>query len=349
MLEARLRVALERFELAVELRAQAGEVLGVVGPNGAGKTTLLRALAGLERLAGGEIALDGATLDAPERGIFVPPERRPVALAFQDLRLFPHLSALDNAAFGRRAAGERRAPARARAREWLDRLGAGELAPVRPAALSGGQAQRVALARALAAEPRLLLLDEPLSAIDVGARGALRRELSRHLAAYEGICLLVTHDPVEAAVLADRLCVLEDGRAVQQGTPDEIAVRPRSRYVADFVGVNLFRGRADGLEVALAGGGRLRVAHPAAGDVIAVVHPRAVSLHAARPEGSPQNVWSGVVESLEPAGDCVRVRVAGEPPIVAEVTPAAIASLSLAAGARVWVSLKATEIAVDPD
>jgi molybdate transport system ATP-binding protein len=345
-LVARLELTRGALALSLALRVGDGETLAVVGPNGAGKTTLLRALAGLEPLAAGEIRLDGRALDAPAAGVFVPPEARPVGLLFQDHRLFPHLTALEQVAFGLRARGARRGAARARAREWLARTGVADLAARRPDALSGGQAQRVALARALATSPRLLLLDEPLAAIDVAGRAALRHELAAHLRAHAGPSVLVTHEPAEAWALATRICVVEAGRCVQEGGAAEIAAHPRSAWAAAWAGVNVFRGRAAGLELALEGGGRLHLAHAADGEVVAVVHPRAVALHRVRPEGSPRNVWEGVVAGLARERECVRVELHGAPEVVAEVTAAAAAELALAPGARVWASVKATEIAV---
>ncbi|HEX8082084.1 MAG TPA: ABC transporter ATP-binding protein [Jatrophihabitans sp.] len=230
------------FRLALDFTVAAGEVLGVLGPNGAGKTTLLRTLAGLGALSRGRIELAGTVLDDAERGLFVPPERRPVGLVFQNYRLFPHLTVRDNVAFAARARGARRQPARRRAEDWLQRSGLAEFAGRKPAELSGGQAQRVALARTLAADPDLLLLDEPLAALDARTRLEVRGELRRHLRAFGGPSLVVTHDPLEAMVLTDRLLVIEDGRVVQQGTPAEVARRPASQYVARLVGLNLYPG-----------------------------------------------------------------------------------------------------------
>jgi molybdate transport system ATP-binding protein len=348
MLEARIVVARGSFELRAELDVAGGEVVAVVGPNGAGKTTLLRALAGLEPLDAGAIRLGGRLLDAPDAGCCVPPEARGVGYAFQDHRLFPHLSALENAAFGLRARGVSRDAARRRAAEWLARLGAADLAARRPAALSGGQSQAVALARVLATEPGLLLLDEPLAAIDAAAGVALRRLLAVELAARSGATLLVTHDPVEAAVLGSRIVVLEAGRVVQEGDARAIAARPRSDYVAALVGVNLWRGEADGAGIELAGGGRLVGAHALHGSVLVVVHPRAVALHRERPAGSPRNVWAGAVASVEAVGEVLRVRIDAAPPVVAEITPGAAADLGVEPGATVWASVKATEVEVTP-
>jgi molybdate transport system ATP-binding protein len=332
----------------VELAIAPGEVAALLGPNGAGKTTVLRALAGLLRLAGGRVVLDGRVLEEPARRVSVPAERRPVGMVFQDYLLFPHLSVAENVAFGLRSRGVGRSQARRTAAAWLERLGLPGVADARPGTLSGGQQQRVALARALATEPRLLLLDEPLAALDVSVRAEVRRDLRRHLREFAGVNLLVTHDPLEAIALADRLIVIEAGRIVQAGTPAEVAERPRSRYVADLVGVNLLRGAAAGGVVEVAGGGRLEVVGSGSGEVFAVVPPSGVSLWRSRPDGSPRNVWRGRAAGLDLLGDRVRVRVEGSPSLVAEVTPAAVAELGLAEGTEVWVSVKATEVRVYP-
>jgi len=343
---AQVRLRRGSLELDLEFAADEGEVVAVLGPNGAGKTSLLRALAGLLRLTEGRITLDGTVLEDPGATIFVPPEQRPVGMVFQDYLLFPHLSVLENVAFGLRSRGVPAATIRARG--WLERMGLVDLAEVRPAVLSGGQAQRVALARALATDPRMLLLDEPLAALDVSTRAQTRRDLRRHLATLSGIRLLVTHDPLEAMALADRLIVIEGGRLVQSGRAAEVTARPRSRYVADLVGVNLFRGRAKGTEVELETGGALTVADQAQGDVFAVVHPRAVAVFRQRPDGTPRNVWPLRAVDIDLHGDRVRVRLMGTVTIVAEVTPAALADLGLADGREVWAAVKATEISVYP-
>ena len=330
----------------MKLRVEPGEVAVLLGPNGAGKTTVLRALAGLLPLAGGRVVLDGQLLDDTARRIRVAVELRPVGMVFQEYLLFPHLSVLENVAFGLRSRGMRRAPARRAAGAWLERLGLRSLEDTRPGTLSGGQQQRVALARALATGPRMLLLDEPLSALDVSVRAEVRRDLRRHLREFPGVNLLVTHDPLEAIALADRLIVLEGGRVLQAGTPAEVTGHPRSPYVADLVGVNLLRGKALGDVVEVDGGGRLEVVGAGNGEVFAVVPPRSVSLWRSQPIGSPRNVWAGRARGLDLLGDRVRVRVEGRPSLVAEVTPAAVAELGLVDGADVWVSIKATDVRV---
>jgi molybdate transport system ATP-binding protein len=347
-LEARVELTLGSLHLDVEVAVATGELVVLLGPNGAGKTTLLRALAGLLPLDDGQVLLDGNVLDHTGGRVRVPTERRPIGFVFQDYLLFPHLSALENVAFGLRARGVPKAEARRRATAWLERVGLGDYARSRPGGLSGGQAQRVALARAMVADPRLLLLDEPLAALDAATRSEVRRDLRRHLASFDGTRLLVTHDPLEAMSMADRLVVLEGGRVTQTGTAAEVSGRPRSRYIAELVGVNLFRGRASGTTVELPGGGTLVAADEHHGEVFAAVHPHAVALHRREPEGTPRNVWSGTAETLEVVGDRMRVRVSGQVPIVAEVTPAAASELRLADAGPVWAAVKATEVRVYP-
>ncbi|TMF94574.1 MAG: ABC transporter ATP-binding protein [Chloroflexi bacterium] len=338
-LHAEVVVRRNGFALDVRLDVDEGETVAVLGPNGAGKTTLLRALAGLIAIEG-RVELDGEVLDDSKAGRHVPTERRRVGLVFQDHVLFPHMSVLHNVAFGLRGDSMRKA------RDWLGRAGLLEMADRMPGELSGGQAQRVALIRTLATQPRLLLLDEPLSALDVSVRAETRRELSRRLAAFEGVRILVTHDPLEAIALADRLVVMEQGKVVQQGTPADVTARPRSRFVADLAGVNLLRGRAHHDHVELDGGGTLAAPDAGEGEVLAVIHPRAVALYLARPEGTPRNVWRATAEELDLQGDRVRVRLGGTVPLVAEVTPGAVRDLHLDRGAEVWAAVKATEISV---
>jgi molybdate transport system ATP-binding protein len=344
-------IARGTFTVDLAMDVAPGEVVVLLGPNGAGKTTLLRAVAGLEPLQRGRIELAGQLLDDGDQ-VFVPPEGRSVGIVFQDYRLFPHLSVLENVAFSARSAGVHRRDAREGAREWLRRLDVLELADRRPAQLSGGQAQRVALARALARRPQALLLDEPLAALDARARLELRVSLRRHLVEFGGPVVVVSHDPVEAMVMADRLVVVEGGQVVQSGVPADVARRPATDYVARLVGLNLLSGKggADSA-VALDGGGEIRGATKvAAGEhVLVAVPPSAVSLHLERPgPGSARNVWSGVVDGLEPLHDRVRVHVRAQPPLLVDVTPAAVAELGLRPGSAVWLSVKATEVEVYP-
>ncbi|MFB7541781.1 ABC transporter permease [Streptomyces zaomyceticus] len=326
------------------LGADPGTTIAVVGPNGAGKTTLLRALLGLTPRAHAELRLGGEDVTAQ------PPHRRRVAWVPQDGALFPHLSALANTAYGLRAQGVPRAGARREARAWLDRLGVGHLAHRRPGQLSGGQAQRVALARALAARPRLLVLDEPLAALDQTTRAHVRHTLRTHLAGFGGVCLIVTHDPVEAVSLADRVLVLQDGRALQDAAPAEVTRHPRSPWVARMLGRNAWPGTATPDGLALDGGGVLVAAEPPppGTPALAIVAPEAVSLHREKPAGSPRNVWPGTVREITTSGSRLRVLVtsAEAPDLVAEITPQAAAELGLAEGVPVWTSVKATETTV---
>ena len=340
-LHAAIKVERSDFALDVDITIDAGETVAVLGPNGAGKTTLLRAIAGLVRVQG-RVALDGVVFDDSSINRHMPTERRRVGLVFQDHVLFPHMTVLDNVAFGLPGNGKRMA------RDWLGRAGLGDKAMAMPRELSGGQAQRVALLRTLITEPRLLLLDEPLSALDVSIRAEVRRELSRQLAGFKGIRILVTHDPIEAMALADRLIVLEQGKVVQSGAPAEVTARPRSRFVADLAGVNLLRGHGRVDHVELDGGASIAAPEAGEGHVFAVIHPRAVALYLARPEGTPRNVWRARAEDLDLQGERVRVRLSGQVPLVAEVTPSAVRDLHLASGAEVWVAVKATEISVYP-
>jgi molybdate transport system ATP-binding protein len=336
-----------RFRLAVELQVPTGTRLALIGLNGAGKSTLLRTLAGLHRLEEGHLELGGVVVDDPGR-LFVEPEHRRVGYVPQDTALFPHLSAAANVAFGPRRRGETRAEARRLAGEWLARVDLDDRADQRPGQLSGGQARRVALARALAVEPEVLLLDEPLASLDADARSSLRRLLRDDLGGSARTTVLVTHDPVDALVLADQVAVVEAGRVLQSGSPSEVIARPRSPFVARLVGLNLLEGTGDGRLLRLAGGGSVRAAELVPERALAVVPPRAVTLHRSEPEGSSRNVWSATVTGVEPVGDRVRVTLEGAVPLVAEVTPAAVADLDLAAGRAVWSSVKATEVDVYP-
>ncbi|MGW6853159.1 ABC transporter permease [Streptomyces virginiae] len=324
------------------LDAEPGTTIAVVGENGAGKTTLLRALLGLTPRAHAALRLGDTDVTA------LPPHKRQVAWVPQDGALFPHLTAVANTAYGLRARGVPRAQARREALAWLDRLGVSHLADRRPAQLSGGQAQRVALARALAARPRLLLLDEPLAALDQTTRARVRHTLRTHLAGFGGVCLIVTHDPVEAVSLADRVLVLADGRALQDAPPAEVTRHPRSPWVARMLGRNAWPGTASADGLTLAAGGRLVVAEalPEGAKALAIIAPEAVSVHTDRPGGSPRNVWPGTVREITAVGSRLRVLVASDtaPDLVAEITPDAAAELGIVDGASVWTSVKATEV-----
>lgn len=338
------------FHLDIALQVAPGEVVALLGPNGAGKTTTLAILAGLLAPTHGSIRLNGEILDDGRQRLA--PYQRPVGVVFQDYLLFPHLTVLDNVAFGLRSAGSSRAAARSRAASWLDRVDAGDLAGLRPSQLSGGQAQRVALARSLATEPELLLLDEPLAALDARTRLRIRGELRRHLAGFAGAAIVISHDPTDAAVLADRLVVIENGRQTQSGTPAQVTRQPRTDYVARLVGLNLLAGSGDGDRVRLDAGGAITADQSVPGRVFAAFRPNTVSVWTTRPEGSPRNGWPVRVEGLEPYGEDVRVELGGAfadgTTLVAELTHAAVAELDLRPGIQVWATVKASQIEVYP-
>ncbi len=323
------------LQLEVDLVVEPGETVAVLGPNGAGKTSLLRLLAGLLSLDSGALAIGGATVDEPGTGAFLPPHLRRVGWVPQDRLLFPHLNVAGNVGFGPGVDSDRVAG-------LLDALDLTGLADRRPDECSGGQAQRVALARALATDPDVLLLDEPSAALDVESRHLINGVLASGNAP---ATLLVTHDPVEAATLADRLVVLENGAVSQFGSPREVRSRPKTRYVASLAGLNLLEATASGTVAVTALGTRVVLAEPAEGPVHLVVPPTAVALHRSAPDGSPRNVWQATVAGLQPAFERVRVVLDGPLPVVAEVTPAAVEGLGLQVGSKVWAAVKATEVA----
>ncbi|MEM9038040.1 MAG: ATP-binding cassette domain-containing protein [Actinomycetota bacterium] len=348
-LRARVRVQRGDFLLDADLVVGAGETVALLGPNGAGKSTAIDAIAGLAPLDAGRVELDGRVLDDAEAGVFVPPERRGIGVMFQRYLLFEHLHALDNVAFGLRRAGLGRSAARAEAARWLDRFGLTTVAEQRPGQLSGGQAQRVALARALAVEPRLLLLDEPLAALDVTSRARSRRLLADDLDGQACPRVLITHDPLEAVLLGDRIVVLEDGRVTQVGTADDLRRRPSTPYVADLVGTNLLRASISGGRVRLLDERLELIAADVRteGPVLVTIAPSAVSLHREEPHGSPRNAWETVVTGVEVRPETVRLSLAEPRGLVVEVTAESVEVLGLRPGSAVWASVKATEISVN--
>lgn len=352
-LSAELAVERDGFTLEVDLAVDPGTTLVLLGPNGAGKSTIVDLLAGLVPLDRGRIRLGANLLDEPATDRFVAPEDRNIGIVFQDSLLFGHLSVLDNVAFPfrhRRRPGSRgRRAARSAAAPLLQALELRDLADTRPDQLSGGQAQRVALARALAGRPDLLLLDEPLAAVDVSTRARLRRALVTHLQRFPGPRLVITHDPAEAFALADRLAVIEGGRLVQQGRPDELERHPATPWVATLTGSNLVAGQAASSLVTVEGTDFvLTTTTEVEGPVNAVIEPRAVALHRERPGGSPRNTWRSTVEWIEPLGRTTRVRLADPLPLNVDITPSAAQSLGLGPGSPVWAAVKATEIRVKP-
>lgn len=346
---SRLRVTARWPErrLDVDLDLPAGRH-AITGPNGSGKSSLMSVVAGLSRPDHGEVVLDGRRLDG------VPPHRRRVALMSQATSLFPHLSVRDNVAFGPRSQGHGRREARATADHWLEVVGMSAFADRRPAQLSGGQAARVALARALAAEPAVLLLDEPLAALDVEATPAMRAVLTDVTHAREDlVVLLVTHDVLDVLTVADgtddTMTVL--GARVEHGPVRRVLEHPRSAFAAGLAGVNLIRGEARAGSGARAEDAALDIAtgpHSVTGPAWVTFAPDAVSLHRARPEGSPQNVWEGRVARVEAHARRARVWLDAPLPMSAEVTPAALADLPLRPGDPVWVSIKASQVRVHP-
>ena len=342
-------VALRRGDFALNATVQVspGEVIAVLGRNGSGKSTLLAAIAGLLRPDTARIVLDGRVLTDTTTGVQLAPHRRRVGLLAQEPLLFPHLSVLDNVAFGPRVAGTGKQPARAAAMRRLTEVDAVEFAPRRPRRLSGGQAQRIALARALASEPDLLLLDEPLSAVDVEFAPALRSLL--HSVLQDRLALIVTHQVIDALVLADRVVVMEAGRVVDQGPTHDVLTRPRSAFAARLAGLNLISGTATGGGLRTDDGTKLTGTTESTiigAAAVAVFTPAAVAVYTDPPKGSPRNVIQDRITALEPNGTLVRVRSTRG--LAADITPAATVELGLRTSTKVWFVVKAAEVAVYP-
>jgi molybdate transport system ATP-binding protein len=347
-LHADMGLRLGEFTLDVDIHVEPGEVLAVLGPNGSGKTTMLRALAGLVPIDRGRIRIDEVVLDDADRDVFVPPERRPVGVVFQQYLLFEHLSALDNVAFGLRARGVAKSDARRQASDWLERVDLARHARARPRELSGGQAQRVALARALAIGPRMLLLDEPLAALDAATRRQVRRDLRRHLDAFDGVRILVTHDPVDAYVLADRVAIFDHGTIAQTGTLPDITAHPRSRYVAELIGTNLITGTITSDGLTTADGVHLTVVAEFTGPAFAVVRPQSITVSRHVADTSARNTFTGVIDDIDRLGDRVRVGIDGPIHLTAEITAGALDTLGLRPGDIVHAAIKATDVDTYP-
>lgn len=339
----------------VALTVHPGETVAVMGPNGAGKSTLLAGIAGLLRPDSGLAHLNGRTLFDLDDGkrTWAPPHRRGIALLAQEPLLFPHLTAADNVAFGPRSAGVARREARTQALRWLTEVDAEHLAGRRPAELSGGQAQRVAVARALAADPALLLLDEPLAALDIHSAPLLRRLFKRVLAGRQAI--IVTHDVLDALMLADRVVILDNGRIAEEGPTRAVLERPRSSFAAGLAGLNFMPGTLDGAAVRTGDGLRIAGHEEEPGTVagagtagagdpgVAVFPPSAVSVFLNDAHGSPRNSFAVTITDLEPHGDQVRVRAGS---LAADITPAASADLGLVPGMTVHFVVKAAAVSV---
>ena len=344
------RFSLQRqsgLALEIALDVPEGQTTVILGPNGAGKTTALEAIAGLLPIDRGQIRLGERILDDPAELIFVEPADRDMGLHFQDYLLFPHMTAEENVAFGLRQRGAPREDARRQASQWLEKLDVGSMGGQTPDRLSGGQAQRVALARALAPNPACLLLDEPLAALDVATRARLRLTLREHLEEFPGPRLLVTHDPADAFFFGDRIEVFEEGRVTQSGTPDEIKMRPATRYIAEVAGVNRLEGHASSGSLSIGSHTLVIPETDVEGPVSVLIPPSAISVHRSRPEGSARNTWETVVDHVEPLGTRARLMTGQPLPLLVDVTLESVAALDIERSTRVWLALKATEIAVE--
>jgi len=352
--QVRARVA--RRDVDVDFEVAAGEVVALIGANGAGKSTVLHVIAGLLRPDTGSVRSGARVLTDTASRVFVPAHARRVGLLLQDALLFPHLSVIDNVAFGPRSRRLGRRAALQAAGHWLGQVNASELAASAPRELSGGQAQRVAIARALAADPDVLLLDEPLAGLDVAAASGLRTVLRPALTRDDRAAVLVTHDLVDVLTLADRVLVMEAGRVVEAGDAAQVLAAPRSRFAARIAGVNLVSGTV-GADSALhtsdhghwyAAGDRLAEGVHA----VAVFSPSAVAVFRDTPHGSPRNTVTVTVAELVASGPGVRVRATGQadgaPGLAADITADAAAELRLVAGDRVTFAVKAHEVTIHP-
>ncbi|MFI5508187.1 sulfate/molybdate ABC transporter ATP-binding protein [Mycobacterium sp. NPDC051804] len=350
MTDVSVRAVVENRGVDIEFAVSAGEVLAVLGPNGAGKSTALHVIAGLVRPDAGVVRVGDRVLTDTVSGTHIATHDRQVGLLLQDALLFPHLSVAANVAFSPRSS-------RAHAARWLDEVGASDLADRMPRQLSGGQAQRIALARALAAEPDVLLLDEPLAGLDVGAAAAMRKLLSRVLVRDGRSAVLITHDLVDVLTLADRVVVIEEGVIVEKGSTAAVLAAPRSRFGARLAGVNLVAGTAgpEGVLTTRWGIAWHGVAGPdseAGQPAVALFSPAAVAVYRDPPHGSPRNTVAVTVAELDSRGPAIRVRAEeqpdGAPGLAADITADSAAELRLTPGDCVYFSVKAQEVTLLP-
>ena len=365
MTELHLRARVAQRGLDVEFSVAAGEVLAVLGPNGAGKSTTVAVIAGLLRADDAVVRVGNRILTDTDRGVFVPVHDRRIGVLMQDPLLFPHLTAIGNVTFAARRHADR-SEARPRARRWLAEVGADDLADRAPDELSGGQAQLVALARALAAEPEVLLLDEPLAGLDVAGAATARSVLRRLLAAESRTALLITHDLIDVLTLADRVLVLEAGKVVESGRVADVLVAPRSDFGARIAGVNLVRGRMvgpgtlcdaagmnwHGVIAAEDSGSPAREPITMRQECVAVFAPAGVAVYREQPHGSPRNSVRVRIAALETTGGVVRVRAAaqadGAAGLSADVTPESVAEMRLQVGEQVWFTVKTQAVGIHP-
>lgn len=341
-----LQATVTQRDVDVTLDVPAGQTVAILGPNGSGKSTVLSVIAGILRADAGRATLDADTLFDAADDTWRAPHERGAGLLAQDPLLFPHLSVLDNVAFGPRSTGTSRAASHELARRWLSEVDAIELVDRKPAGLSGGQAQRVAIARALAAEPRLLLLDEPMAALDITVVPAMRQVLRRVLDGRSAV--IVTHDVLDALLLADQVIVMEAGRIVEQGPTKDVLSRPRSTFGAGIAGLNLARGVVESDAIRTPSGLLVAGLHEgesltSGASAVAVFSPGAVSVHRDRPTGSPRNVFQATIRELEPRGSQIRIQT---DEISADVTAPAVAELDLLPGTEVFLAIKASEVAI---
>ena len=355
LLQAQLRKERNRFTLDLSVRAESASTLVLVGESGSGKTTVLRLLAGLEHPDSGSILLGETTYVDSARNTFIPPERRSIGYVAQDYALFPHLTVYENVAFGLQSLRIGRQKIRKKVSSMLERFSIESFAERLPSQLSGGQQQRVALARALILEPDLLLLDEPLSALDIRTRRSVRSELRQILEELPCITIYVTHQPNEALMFGNRIAVLEEGRITQEGSREDLLHHPRSTYIAEFMGLNLFRGRV--IERVANDHARVKVDEsiftiPDPGErkeLFLAVHPREITLYRQLPEGSAKNILVGSIHEIVPEppfGERFRVVVNSRPPMVTEILRSSVESMALKPGEKVYASFKSTGVKV---